>query len=59
MRLSQFISALGWASLFGLSWLIIVGRITWNFSNGFFWGFFLVAALVSGFVSVTPLHKKG
>lgn len=65
MRLSAFVSAVSWASLIGLSWLVILGSVDVNIVNGFLWVFFLLSAAVSGLISMTAVSmyelptKKG
>jgi hypothetical protein len=53
MKQSTTLSYVGWLSLVTLSWLIVTGQLPPTFVTWFFWGFFLVFAVMASAISVS------
>ena len=52
MKLSTFVAALAWGSIFVLSWLMIMNQVPASTPAWVFFGFFTLVAVLAGSMSV-------
>ena len=57
MKLSAFVSALAWVSLFGMSWLLMLGRIDFE-TTWWFFVMFWVIAMAGGAISMVNVNER-
>lgn len=57
-KLSTILAELAWVSFFVEGWLLILGRIDFDWLRGSFLIFFLIVAILSGAVSTTKSTPK-
>ena len=57
-RLSTILAELAWASFFVEGWLLILGRIEFDWLRGSFLIFFLMVAILSGAISIKNTPKS-
>lgn len=58
MRLSVFVSALGWASIFALTWLWALGKIRMDWLHIALYTLFWVIAIFAGLWSMNDMKPR-
>lgn len=57
MKLSTFVSALAWASVFSLSWMMIMNKVPASTPAWVFFGFFTLVGVLAGIMSTNRIVR--